>query len=115
MWGRWWVVGGGRSVVGRLKGLGRWAVVGGRTDAELLLHPLDLREELVAHHSGGKRILAPLAVGQPDAHDVAGVVHIERFDLLDVGDVRLELWRVEEGGRGGVSGVGCAAWGCARV
>ena len=87
MGGRWWD---GWRV------WGVWRCGGGRTDAELLLHPLDLREELVAHHSGGKCILAPLAVGQSDAHDVAGVVHVERFDLFDVGDVRLEL---RSGGR----------------
>ena len=81
--------------IGRLE-MGVGSAVCGRTDAELLLHPLDLREELVAHHSGGKCILAPLAVGQPDAHDVAGVVDVERLDFLDVGDVRLELQR---GGR----------------
>ena len=109
VWGRWW--GGWRRAGWRLGGR-RWTVGGvrcERTDAELLLHPLDLREELVAHHSGGKCILAPLAVGQSDAHDVAGVVHVERLDFLDVGDVRLELMsggRQERGERCGVSGVG---------
>ena len=73
-----------RAKAGRRAEAGRRTSVDGpRADPELAFHPLELGEELVAHHPRRERILTPLAVGQPNAYDVptAWVVDVKGLDL----------------------------------